>query len=113
MNANTIQKLQREASHLAMEEPTNKVVNRLVSIVSDLFLNSLVGKPTLTFKEACAYTGYGDRMMRKLVSEHKVSYSKPNGKLFFNREDLDAYMMSNRLPSEQEIDEAASSYLNS
>ena len=66
-------------------------------------------KPILSLDEACGYVGLSKSAMYKLTHERRLPFSKPNGKcIYFRREDLEAWMMSNRVATVQEIaDEAA------
>jgi len=50
----------------------------------------------LTFEQACEYLGYKRSYMYKLTSAGILPFSKPNGKsIFFDREKLEAWMLSN------------------
>jgi len=50
----------------------------------------------LTFDQACEYLGYKRSYMYKLTSSGILPYSKPNGKtIFFEREKLETWMLSN------------------
>jgi excisionase family DNA binding protein len=66
----------------------------------------MITKTILTFSEASEYTGMSKSYLYKLTSTKKISYSKPNGKIiFFEKEDLDKWMMSNKIMSIQDIKE--------
>ena len=65
-------------------------------------------KPVLTMDEACEYTGKSKSAMYKLTHERKLPFSKPNGKcIYFRREDLESWMMSNRVATAEEIADEA------
>jgi excisionase family DNA binding protein len=50
----------------------------------------------LTFEQGCNYLGYAKSYVYKLTSAGILPYSKPNGKsIFFDREKLEAWMLSN------------------
>lgn len=50
----------------------------------------------LTFDQGCQYLGYAKSYVYKLTSAGILPYSKPNGKsIFFDREKLEAWMLSN------------------
>ena len=71
-----------------------------------------VNKKVLTFDEACLYTGYKPSYFYKLTSSGKVPFSKPNGKkIFFNKEKLDEWMLSNGNKTAEENEAAASTYV--
>lgn len=72
----------------------------------------MANKKTLSFLEACIYTGISQSTMYKLTSSRKVPHSKLNGKkLFFEREKLDDWLLSNVVPTIDEIETAASTYI--
>lgn len=68
-------------------------------------------KTILTFDEASKYTGMSKSYLYKLTSGRKIAHSKPSGKLiFFNKEDLDNWLLSNRVTPQVEIDQKAQAY---
>jgi excisionase family DNA binding protein len=74
---------------------------------------TLVQKKVLTFKEACLYTGFAESYMYKLTSAGIIPYAKPNGKtLFFDRERLDQWLLSNASLSHDEKERMAATYVN-
>jgi len=67
----------------------------------------------LTFKEGCIYLGYAKSYVYKLTSSGILPYSKPNGKrIFFDRERLEAWMLSNANSSHAEKQIQAATYIN-
>lgn len=63
----------------------------------------------LTFEQGCQYLGYAKSYMYKLTSAGILPYSKPNNKsIFFEREKLEAWMLSNAKTclAEKQIDAA-------
>lgn len=92
----------------------------------ELIQNSIgaTQKQTLTAAEAACYLGIAKNTLYKMVMRGDIAYYKVSGgqkfvggkekartggKLFFAREDLDAWMRSNRVASKREIEEAAQS----
>lgn len=54
----------------------------------------------LTFEQGCQYLGYAKSYVYKLTSAGILPYSKPNNKsIFFDREKLEEWMLSNSSPS--------------
>lgn len=53
-------------------------------------------EPLLTTEEAAAYLAVRERMIRRLVAEQRISYSKVGKYVRFRREDLDAYVAAGR-----------------
>ena len=67
----------------------------------------------LTFEQGCQYLGYAKSYVYKLTSAGILPYSKPNGKsIFFDREKLEAWMLSNARSSYAEKQVGASTYVN-
>jgi len=66
----------------------------------------------LTFEQACLLTGYSASYMYKLTSAAIVPFSKPNGKkIFFDREKLENWMLSNSSTSQAEKQIQAATYV--
>ena len=67
----------------------------------------------LTFQEGCTYLGYKKSYMYKLTSSGILPFSKPNGKsIFFDREKLEEWMLSNASSSMAEKQIKAATYVN-
>jgi excisionase family DNA binding protein len=63
----------------------------------------------LTFEQGCEYLGLKKSYVYKLTSASILPFSKPNnGKIFFDREKLEAWALSNasKSYSERQIDAA-------
>jgi len=72
------------------------------------FLNNKV----LTFAQGCQYTGYKPSYMHKLTSSGILPHSKPNGKtIFFEREKLEEWMLSNAKSSRLQKQIEAATYI--
>lgn len=58
----------------------------------------------MTFKEAYAYLGVGDRTLRKMVADKEIRYIqyRANGPIKFRREHLDAWIDSKTVPTAAE-----------
>ena len=80
-------------------------------------LTALEEKPVLqreffTFNEACEYMGLKSNVMYRLMREREITYSKPNNKqIFFKKEDMDAYLSKNTIPSFSSLEGLASDYM--
>lgn len=69
-------------------------------------------KKVLTFDEACNYTGLAKSFMYKLTSTGKICHFKPNGKMiYFERVELEKWLLRNRITPASEIEEQASTYV--
>lgn len=71
-----------------------------------------LNKNVLTFDEGCAYLGYKKSYVYKLTSSSILPHSKPNGKkIFFDREKLEAWMLSNSKDSRNDRSINAATYI--
>ncbi|HUZ57891.1 MAG TPA: helix-turn-helix domain-containing protein [Hanamia sp.] len=65
----------------------------------------------LTFEQGCEYLGYAKSYVYKLTSAGIIPFSKPNKKsIFFDREKLEAWMLSNASKSHAERQIEAATY---
>lgn len=86
-----------------------QVISRLDVLIS----STLANKAVLTIEEAAAYTGITVSTIYKLTSTQAIPFSKPRGKmLYFNRAELDNWLMGNRVQTVDEIDQAAVNHVN-
>lgn len=69
-------------------------------------------KRVLTFDEAAAYTGISKSGLYKLTSRGDVPHYKPRGKmLYFEREELENWLLQGKVSSSAEIDQRANEHL--
>lgn len=77
--------------------------------IEELLLSS---KAVLTFDETAVYTGMSKSYLYKLTSTGGIPCYKPSGKvLYFNRTELDSWMLQNRKATREEIEVKANTYL--
>ena len=70
-------------------------------LVLDLFL---LKKDIMDLEECALYTGLSKSYLYKMTALHEVPHFKPGGKkIFFKKEDIDAWLMRNRVKTEDEI----------
>lgn len=70
-------------------------------------------KKILTFHEGCEYIGYKPSYVYKLTMAGVLPFSKPNGKkIFFEREKLEEWMLSNATPGSHEREKQAATYVS-
>lgn len=66
----------------------------------------------LTFLEACQYSGLSKSYMYKLTFKGEIPHFKPNGKMiYFTKQDLDQWLLRNRIESKENIDQKAIDYV--
>lgn len=67
----------------------------------------------LSFEQGCEYLGYKKSYVYKMTASGILPFSKPNGKkIFFEREKLEAWMLSNASKSHEERQIDAATYEN-
>ena len=54
-------------------------------------------KKTLTLEEACNYTGYAKSYMYKLTSGQHIPHMKRGKKIFFDKDEIDAWIRHNKI----------------
>ncbi|WP_291102457.1 MULTISPECIES: helix-turn-helix domain-containing protein [unclassified Dysgonomonas] len=68
-------------------------------------------KEILNFDEAAKYLGFSKSMLYKMTAKRIICFYKPSGKLiYFKKEDLDNWLLSNRITPQSEIEETAQAY---
>lgn len=68
-------------------------------------------KSVLSFEETCEYTGISRSYLYKLTARGEIPFSKPRGKMiYFSREKLDQWLLSNESRSEKELKAQALDY---
>ena len=72
---------------------------------------ALIGaKPVLGVEEAAEFTGYTVKGIYTLTSEKRIPHYKKNGKLYFKKDELVAWMTERRVLTEKEIHGKAVTY---
>lgn len=73
---------------------------------------TLIGaKEILTAEEASLYTGYALKWIYSLTSNKQIPHYKRNGKLYFKKTELDAWMTENRIMTADAINSKATTYV--
>ena len=89
-----------------------KIIERLESIEKLLIEQQTLQKQVLNFNETCKYLELSQSHLYKLTSTGTIPHYKPNGKkIYFQREELDHWLLRNRMDSRDEIEQQAADYL--
>lgn len=71
-------------------------------------LADLTNKAVLTSDEVAIYMNCSKSHLYKLMMEHKIPFSKPNGKqAYFDRVEVEAYLMSAKVKTTAEVEAEA------
>nr|DAH91531.1 MAG TPA: helix-turn-helix domain protein [Caudoviricetes sp.] len=64
----------------------------------------LAAKEMLTVEDMSLLTGFKPTYIRKMIQEGRLPYYKPsNGKVFFKKSEVNAYLEGQRIPSIAEL----------
>ncbi|REG84555.1 helix-turn-helix domain-containing protein [Winogradskyella sediminis] len=89
-----------------------KIIERLESIEKLLLEQQTLQKQVLNFNETCRYLELSQSHLYKLTSSGAIPHYKPNGKkIYFQRQELDQWLLRNRMDSQDEIEQQAADYL--
>ncbi|MEN7552001.1 helix-turn-helix domain-containing protein [Rapidithrix thailandica] len=90
----------------------DEILERLKIIEKQVLNQNLILKKVLNFNEACLYLELSQSHLYKLTSSGSIPYYKPNGKkLYFNRVELDQWLLRNRNAVQEEIEQRTANYL--
>lgn len=68
-------------------------------------------KNVLTFEEAVMYTGYSKGQLYRLTSEKQIPHSKRGKRVFFDKAELDRWLLKDRVPTVDEVSSQAATYI--
>lgn len=84
-----------------------EIIERLERIEKSVLLS----KNVLTFDEAVMFTGLAKSYLYKLTASGKIPHYKPSGKLiYFDRAELEKWMLRNPVKIAEEIEQQAIDY---
>ena len=87
------------------------MIQKLESIERMLMEQNMLQKEVLNFNEAAIYLEVSHSHLYKLTSTGTIPAYKPNGKkLYFNREELNKWLLTNRQTSISDIENEVSQF---
>ncbi len=90
----------------------NNIIEKLNSIEKLIVEQQLMQKQVLNFNETCKYLELSQSHLYKLTSTGAIPHYKPNGKkIYFNRLELDQWLLRNKIESQDEIEQQAADFL--
>lgn len=88
-------------------EKYDKIIEKLDKLET-VFIQQ---KTVLNLEEVAAYTGLSKSSLYKRTSTGGIPCYKPNGKhIYFNKNEIDKWLLSNRKATNEEIETAATNY---
>jgi excisionase family DNA binding protein len=88
---------------------TLNVINERLGKIETLLLSQ---KTVLNFDEVAVYTGLSKSYLYKLTSSGGIPCYKPNGKqIYFDKPEIDKWLLQNRKATNDEIESNASTYV--
>lgn len=88
------------------------IKDQLKRIEKMLVTQQSMQKQVLNFNEACIYLELSHSHLYKLTSTSAIPHYKPNGKkIYFKKEELDKWLLRNRVDSSDEIEQKAIDYI--
>lgn len=103
---------QESITHFIIENVMDEILKRLEIIERHVLDQNLIMKQVLNFNEACRFLEVSQSHLYKLTSAGSIPHYKPNGKkLYFNRAELESWLLRNRNSTQEEIDRRAADYL--
>lgn len=88
-------------------EKYDKIIEKLDKLET-VFIQQ---KTVLNLEEVAAYTGLSKSSLYKRTSTGGIPCYKPNGKhIYFNKNEIDKWLLSNRKATSEEIETAATNY---
>ncbi|ARN77460.1 MULTISPECIES: helix-turn-helix domain-containing protein [Nonlabens] len=90
----------------------DNIIEQLDRIEKMLQQQQALQKTVLNFNETCAFLELSQSHLYKLTSTGAIPHYKPNGKkIYFHREELDQWLLRNRMDTQDEIEQQAADYL--
>jgi excisionase family DNA binding protein len=88
-----------------------EIEERLEAVEAALEMAGIAKKEVLTLAELSKYTGLSRSYLYKLTMRRVIPHSKPAGKmLFFRREEIEIWLLQNRVSTAEEISSKAVAY---
>lgn len=73
---------------------------------------ALIGaKTVLNLDEVVLLTGYSKGHIYRLTSEQRIPHFKHNRTLYFKKDEVERWLLETKIPTKDEIDSAASTYV--
>jgi len=88
------------------------ILEQLDRIETMLKNQQAMQKQVLNFNETCTYLELSHSHLYKLTSTGAIPHYKPNGKkIYFQKDEIDQWLLRNKMDSNDEIEQQAANYL--
>lgn len=92
-----------------MDYESEYLIREMVHYMEEHLL--VVNKEVLTSNEAASYMGVSKSYLYKMTMERQIPHYKPMGKMmYFNRQELEQWLLRNRVSTQEELEEKAQAY---
>ncbi len=100
-----------ESKKMYVEEKIDKVLSFLEILKTDVEeIKNGTGEMILNFPQATEYLGIAGKTLRKKMQSGEIAYSKPGGKVYFTKEELIRYQLSNPVKTTHDVRRSAEIY---
>lgn len=87
------------------------IVQQIMQRLDRIEQSLMCAKPVLDLDGAAIYTGYSRAHLYRLVGKRELPYYKKGYKLYFKKDELEQWMMENKIQSKSEIECNAATYI--
>lgn len=89
----------------------NEILNKIYDL--EKLIIATTDKKAMTLEEVAIYTGLSKSYLYKLTSTGSIPHYKPRSKmLYFDRNEIDEWLLQNRQKLQSEIDQEAETFVN-
>ena len=71
--------------------------------LDNLERSAALAKNVLNIDEVALLTGYTVKYLRLMIAKHQLPYYRRGNRLYFNRAEVEDWMMARRIPSNDEL----------
>lgn len=91
-----------------MSEELTSVMERLKAIER---MTLLAAKNVLVLDDVALLTGYSKKYLRLLIARREIPHYRRGNRLYFSRDEIDDWMLEQRVPTNGEIEVQAVGYI--
>lgn len=73
-------------------------------------LTALSAKDVLNINDTAMLTGYSVKYLRQLIAKRDIPHYRRGNRLYFNRDEIEDWMMGTRIPTKEEMNVRAMGY---